>query len=147
MDPISSFSLASSIIQVIDFSTKLISKGYDIYKSPQGTSAENVDTEVVAKDLRTLAAKLKSGTSDTRSKKAASNGDEALSKLSTNCKNIADELLEKLNRLKIFGKHRKWRSARHALKSVYGRDDLEQLKRRLDAYRNEINLHITVSLR
>ncbi len=58
MDPLTSLSLASNVIQIVDFSTQLVSKGYKIYKSADGTLAENVDIEAVTHSLKTLSGKL-----------------------------------------------------------------------------------------
>ena len=51
------------------------------------------------------------------------------------------------DQIKITGKHRKWKSARQALNSIIKKENLELLARRLDTYRSEINLNVTLSLR
>lgn len=40
MDPFTAFSLACGVIQVVDFSTKLVGKCREVYRD--GTSTENV---------------------------------------------------------------------------------------------------------
>lgn len=148
MDPFTALGLASNVIQIVDFSCKLVSKGQEIYKSVDGTSVENVDTEAVANDLDLLNTNLQ------RSLDASNNNNESLSKddqslvnLCGKCSELARELQAKLDSLKVAGKHRRWKSARQALKSVSGKDGIEQIANRLAAYRDEINLNITVSLR
>ena len=148
MDPFTAIGVASNVIQIVDFSTRLVSKGQKIYKSADGTLAENVDTDTVAKDLGLLNRKLQTSFS-----RASKNGgdlnedDQSLLHLCEKCHALSVELLSKLEKLKVIGKHRKWKSARQALKSVCGKDDIEHFASRLGLYRDEINLNITVSLR
>jgi len=56
MDPLTSLSLASGIIQITDFSCKLIRNGYQLYS--RGSTEENDDIEQVTKDLRSFALNL-----------------------------------------------------------------------------------------
>jgi hypothetical protein len=51
MDPLTAFSLACGIVQFVDFSSKLVSKGYEISISAEGALAENLDLETVTTDL------------------------------------------------------------------------------------------------
>ena len=147
MDPLTSLSLASNVIQIVDFSTQLVSKGYKIYKSADGTLAENVDAEAVTHSLKTLSGKLRGSIENNRSSELLSEDDQRLMKLCTNCQDLANELLTKFDRVKVTGRNLKWKSARQALKSVSKKDDLDQLVSRLQLYRSEIHLHITMSLR
>ena len=148
MDPFTALGLASNVIQIIDFSCRLVSKGQKIYKSADGTSMENVDTEAAANDLEILNTKLQRSfdTSDYNSQ-SMSDEDRSLIDLCQKCSRLAIELQTKLNGLKVTGKHRKWKSARQALKSVSGKDGIEELANSLSVYRDEINLNITISLR
>lgn len=52
MDPLTAFSLACGVIQVVDFSTKLLSKSREIYKN--GSLVENKEIESMAKNLTNL---------------------------------------------------------------------------------------------
>lgn len=147
MDPLTALSLASNVIQIVDFSTRLVSKGYKIYKSADGTLAENVDAEAVTNSLNMLNAKLQRSVKDSKRGGPLSEDDQSLLKLCANCESVANELLARLDRVKVTGKYRKWKSARQALKSVSNKDDLEVLVSRLGMYRSEITLHVTISLR
>jgi hypothetical protein len=148
MDPLTALGLASNIIQVVDFSTKLVSKGYNIYKSADGSLAENVDAEAITRNLTMLTTKLRhSFKIGQEGNGNLSDDDQSLTRLCEKCTQIADELLHKLDQAKVTGRHRKWKSARQALKSVTSKSDLEQFAITLQLYRSEITLHITISLR
>lgn len=148
MDPLTPLGLATNVIQVVDFSTRLVSKGYKIYKSADGSLAEDVDAEAVTNSLNRLTTNLRrSFKNRQKTTGKLSDDDQSLISLCEKCTNIADELLGKFHRVKVTGKYRGWKSARQALKSVSSKSELEQLASTLDIYRSEINLHITISLR
>ena len=147
MDPFTALGLASSVIQIVDLSCRLVSKGQKIYKSADGTSATNIDTETVARDLNLLNSQLQRSFDESNYTEPLSKEDQSLVDLCWKCSDLANELQAKLNRLKATGKNRKWKSARQALKSVSGKDGIEELAHRLALYRDEINLNITISLR
>lgn len=146
MDPLTALGLASNIIQVVDFSIKLVSKGYNIYRSADGSLAENVDAEANTRNLTMLITKLRRKIGQEGNGNLSDN-DQSLIRLYEKCTQIADELLHKLDQAKVTGRHRKWKSARQALKSVTGKSDLERFANTLQLYRSEITLHITISLR
>jgi len=148
MDPLTALGLASNVIQVVDFSARLVSKGYKIYKSADGSLVENADAEAVTNSLNVLTAKLQHSFNDgQKTPGQLSQDDQSLMDLCEKCTNVADQLLGKFDRVKITGRYRKWKSARQALKSVTSKGDLEQIANTLEMYRSEIHLHITVSLR
>lgn len=148
MDPLTALSLASNDLQVVDFSTRLVSKGYKIYTSADGSLAENVDAEAVTNSLSMLTAKLRRSFKDGEKSPAQLSEDEqSFIRLCEKCSIVADDLLDKCDRVKVTGRYRKWKSARQALKSVTSRGDLERLAKTLEVYRSESTLHITISLR
>jgi hypothetical protein len=57
MDPISAFSLAAGIIQVVDFATRLLSTANELYHD--GSTVRNSDITSVADDLSSLNDKIK----------------------------------------------------------------------------------------
>lgn len=141
MDPLTALGLASNVIQVVDFSIRLVSKGVEIYKD--GSLAENVDAEEITQSLKGLNGKLQRSIQDSKCGGPLSEEDQSLMGLCANCESVANQLLTRLGQIKVTGKHRKWKSVRQALK----KDEVEELARRLSMYRSEINLNVTVSLR
>jgi hypothetical protein len=67
MDPFTSLSLATSIIQIVDFGSKLIGKSHEIYKN--GSIASIDQAKSAADDLKeltqTLVSKLESASAST----------------------------------------------------------------------------------
>lgn len=139
MEPLAIVSLVGNILQFVDFSSKLISKSTELYRSSDGALAENIDIETVIKDLLLLNSKLKNTT--------AATGDDALEKLCTSCGTAADELLVALDKVKVKGKPDKWKSIRKALRTIWSKEEIEGLDRRLGMLKDELNLRVVVGLR
>jgi hypothetical protein len=51
LDPFTTLSLVGNLIQFIDFSSKLVTKGREIYRSADGALRENLEVEVVTADF------------------------------------------------------------------------------------------------
>lgn len=91
MEAVAAIGLIGNIVQFVDFSGKLI-KSVELYRSHNGTLAENVDIEAATKHLAALSQKLKDD--------AIIVGDGALQSLSHSCQEAADDLLAALNTVK-----------------------------------------------
>lgn len=141
METLAIIGLVGNIVQFVDFSGKLISKSAELYRSSEGALAENSDIETAVNHLVLLTNKLKDADA------ATTTGDSALQSLCKSCGTTADQLLAVLDKVKVKGKQDKWKSIRKALRSVWSKEEIEELGRRLERFREELNLHVTVDLR
>jgi hypothetical protein len=139
MEVLAIVGLVSNIVQFVDFGCKLTSKSVELYQSSSGMLAENIDTEAATNHLVILNDKIKDGAV------AADNG--ALKDLCISCGATAAELLAVLGKVKVQGKHTKWKSMREALRSVWSKEEVEGLERRLLSLRDELNLHVVVDIK
>jgi hypothetical protein len=139
METLAIVSLVGNVIQFVDFSGKLIAKSTELYRSNEGTLAENIDVETATNHLVLLNNKIKDA--------ATTASDDALKRLCESCKSTADELLAALEKLKVNSKQDKWKSIRKALRSVWSKEQIRELEGRLARFREELNLHIIVDLR
>lgn len=131
--------LVGNIVQFVDFSGKLISKSTELYRSSEGALAEHIDIEAAANHLVVLNSKLKDA--------ATTTGDGALESLCISCSTAADNLLAALDKVKVKDKQHKWKSIRKALKSIWSKQEIEDLERQLARFREELSFHIVVDLR
>jgi hypothetical protein len=127
MDPLSAIGLVGNICQFVDFGSKLISEARQAYKSAAGASRENIELESITKDLSELAQKLvMDSTSD-------------LGRIAGMCKDVADELLQTVQKLKVTpGSCRKWQSFVHAVEVVWGKRKINELQERMSRLRSEL---------
>jgi len=145
LDPLTALSVAGTIVQFVDFSSKLLAKSREIYESASGASIDNNQLEAIAKDLEGLNARLRK---PLPSQQSLGEYDISLVKLGEQCAGVAAELIHALEELKVRGTtHLRWKSFRKALKSVRKREEVEAITLRLQNFREELNLHILVNLR
>jgi len=147
LDPITALTVAGVVVQFVEISIKIVSKGYKIPKSANGALAENIEAEKLTDDLLILATRLESSTSSSFAYHKATADETSLEKMTIGCKAVASELLKALEQLKTKPGQAKWKSYRQALKSVISKEKLNDLAQRLSVYREELQLHVLVSVR
>ena len=147
MDPLSAISLAGSIAQFLNYATKLVSKGHALYKSSEGALAENLDLEVVANNLIDVNFRVVQSYSripSTSSSNATTSliDQQSLRSIAESCDNVAKQLLDILQKLKVQGPHRTWKSVRQAIKSVWNKAHIDELRGRMEGYREQMIFHL-----
>jgi len=151
MDPVTALGVASSVVQLVDFTQGLIRSTYEIYKSTSGSSAANVDLQTVTTSLKSLNDDLR--LSVDRGARALgkgtepSNNDAELLTLCQNCNGVADNLISTLEKLKAQKSHKIRDNFGRALLTVWTKKEVESLERQLEQYRHQISLHINASVR
>jgi hypothetical protein len=147
MDPLSALSVAASVVQFVQFGASLVSKTHEIYASHEGTLSANVQVEAATKRLIGLVDGLRGPLVAGNS--FPSVGSQELEDICNKCISISKELLARLNKLRVQDthKHRKWKSFRQALKSVWSKDGIEATRKQLAACKDELDMHMTVSIR
>ena len=138
MEALAAVSLAGNILQFLDFTHDAISKSRQIHTSISGTLKEHADLKGLTTDLKDLSGRLQASSGSV---------DLVLEQLCSRCREVADELLEALESLRVKGKHTRFQCLRKALKVLWGQEKLRKLEERLAGFRHELNLHITVELR
>jgi hypothetical protein len=149
LDPMSALSIAASAVQFVDFARIIVCKSKDLYRSTDEVLKENKQTETVAIRLRELAESI--GVPPTEPP-LNSNSSLLISHLQTiciDCDSISTELLQRLHQLKVPDqlKHRKWRSFRQALKSVWSKWEIDSMAKRLSDLRADLETEVLVLLR
>jgi len=153
MDPLSALSIASNIIQFVDFGCKLFSRSRQLYKSLDGALSDNVVVEVLAHDLESLSNNLLLSLKENQPlgfpPKSSSEDDAALDNLCRRCHEISKKLLFKLDKLKVSGnsKHRNWESFKKALRSSWSHEEIDEILAQLHEFRSEIEFRVLISFR
>jgi len=140
MDPVSAVGLASSIITFVDFSWKLIAGSLEIYRSLDGSLQENARLEDVIDDLDSIAEDLEKTTS------GRTKSERAIRRLAEECRSDAKVLLDILKQLKV-PKRSIWKSVYAKWRALRKREEVRDLKERLQEYRGEILINLTLLLR
>jgi hypothetical protein len=152
MDPLTALSVAGTVVQFVDFGTKILMKTRQIISSAAGATTVNAELELLTQDLVKLIVKLGRPLRKSDARGGESEDEQALENLCDECRKVANELLHHLNGLKVTkkkanGKGPVWESLAKALKSAWTADEVESLMRRLSMFRQSIDTHILASIR
>ena len=148
LDPLTALSVAASVIQFVEFSSQIVSKARHIYQSPHGILQENYENETISIRLQSLAEGLKVPLKP-KEDTAVTKQDQALQDICMECISLSDELLLRLDELKVpsIAQQRRWKSCRQALKSVWSKKKLDAAAARLSQLRSELDSHVLYYLR
>lgn len=144
MDPVAALSLAVNIIQCVDWSRKIVCKAKELYQS--GTSQDVSRKETVTERLADLTDRVK----DLQRRTTSRNANPNLDRICNDCVTASDELLHQLQRLKVpkdDAEHRRWKSFRQALKTVWSTSHIDSMAGRLSSLRDELTTEIIVITR
>ena len=140
MDPVAALGLAGNIVQFVDFSCKVIQDTKSLYKSSTGASAENDVLEVICSDLVDLDNALTAPS-------APGAIPDSMRNLASMCKEVAAELLGTLDKIRTREPRRKWKSFVQALRSVWKKEQIEELVKRMERLRSETQYRLQLMLR
>ncbi|KAF2732563.1 hypothetical protein EJ04DRAFT_469974, partial [Polyplosphaeria fusca] len=143
MDPVSAIGLASSAAQLITFASDLISKSREIYNSADGSLVKNDELATVARTLQSQSRQVQFKIGERR---APSESGRELFALCDAVRDVSQELIDAIESLKSESSSSTWRSFRQALKSVWKERDIEELLRRLEQYRRQIDSLLLMNL-
>lgn len=141
MDPLTAFSLACGVIQVVDFSTKVLTKCKEIYNN--GALSEYDDIEKMSNHLADLRKDLRLPSS----RKIEIPSDKDLLDMATKCSATAAQLVTKLQALRIDGPHKKRDALKKTVQYFWEKKDTQDIQKRLDSYRSALDTHILINLR
>ena len=140
LDPLTALSVASDIIQLVDFGSKLLSQTQELYESAHGASKANITTEEVTADIVALSLGLRKAQN---AKQVRSDDDIALEKLVLSCEKEANELLAIFDGLKLpRDEATKWHAFKRAIRSVRQKDKVEEIDGRLGKIQRQVSFHL-----
>lgn len=145
MDPLTAFSLACGVIQVVDFSIKTLSKCKELYQ--EGSLAEYRELEDLTNHLVDVRDKLELTNVKRNAGALGVAEDQSLLEVAGQCSKTADHLVEKFRSLKIEGPHKKRQAVLKTVKHLWEKGELRDIQRRLDGYRNVLDTQILIDLR
>jgi hypothetical protein len=137
MEAFVALGLASNIVQFVDFTCKLLASTRAIHRFGYDHSPDRIALGKIANDAKAISARLD---------QHAASRDPDLELLSSECKNIAQDLLEMLGKLKLRKDKTRWASFALALKDVAKQRQVTSLYERLSKVQTQLNSHIQHTL-
>ncbi|ETS87101.1 hypothetical protein PFICI_00929 [Pestalotiopsis fici W106-1] len=146
-EAVATLALASSILQVIDFGTKIATTAFKIYQASRSSDESLDEVSQLQVVYTNLSSSLKTLQTETSSSVTGGEIDENIQALAQGCSDLAKELLETLRKLG-FGKALTKRKALWAaLKHTWKHEQLVNLQIRLDKFKSELTLCVLISVR
>jgi hypothetical protein len=149
MDPLTAISFAGTVVQFVDFSSKLISASVELYKKSKLDVHDQANA--AANDILDYSTKLQRTLREPGSSATLSEDDRLLESICKGCDDLAHDLIARLDKLKVpenkKGKVKTWPSLSIALQSMWKREELSEIQERLKEYRQQIDSRIIHSLR
>ena len=161
MDPVTAFSIACGVIQVVDFSSKVVRKVWTIVKSSSGTLVEYEELEKEAVALQGLMNGLRiandpatqrytSATVQGPNDVAISNSTaQAIRQIASQCGETSKKIINLLNEIKADPEKYKSTFSRavKAMRSIPKSGKISKLESQLEEYRKRMEQHIIIDLR
>jgi UDP-glucose 4-epimerase len=145
MEPLSALAVACAVIQFVDFGSKVVGTGLEVYKSADGAPEDVIEVEALASHAEQLSKKLASS----RQIQILNTGarDEAnLRELANRSEKLANEIVTILARIR--GQpHHTWSAVRTAVQLKWNESKIKNLQARLDAVKSEIWLQLLCMMR
>ncbi|EDN93180.1 hypothetical protein SS1G_09046 [Sclerotinia sclerotiorum 1980 UF-70] len=145
LDPISTFRLAASILQFVDFASKVITSTAELHHSSSRALANNLELSTIFSDLSAISTDLRARNPHQETR-GYSKDELALISLASECEELSDKLLHDLDGLKIKGSHTLWASARQSIRSLWKETYISDMSKRLDSFRSQLLLRLLALL-
>ncbi|KIY00632.1 uncharacterized protein Z520_03295 [Fonsecaea multimorphosa CBS 102226] len=137
LDPLSAIGLASAIVQFVDFGAEIIQGAREVYGSMSGATERNRSLEVVVSQMSNLISKL-SAQGDSQQ----SEDEKALGRVADECKILAKQILDLLEKIKAKDPNSTLQAVWAALKNQKYRRERQELEGRLESCRNHLEFQL-----
>jgi hypothetical protein len=148
LDPLTALSVAGTIVQFVDFSSKVLLKSHELFTSETGASSVDEQLSFVTNELLKLTTKLSRPLRLESVPVRSTSGEHELEVLCNECGLVARELLARLDGLKVKGgSFRKLKSFQKAIKSAWTKEEVKAIATRLSGFKDMIQMHILANIR
>ena len=146
MDPVSAFSLACGVVQMIDFSCKLLSKTKELYEKGQTNQHQEIEDQI--SQLCKLRSILESRISSEGGRDPPQgNGSGELENIADKCDETAMELLQELENLKISEPRSTRKAVKKSFTAVKKTGAIEKLKHKFDGYQKTLDTRVLLDIK
>jgi hypothetical protein len=143
LEALSAIALASSIIQFVEFGSKILASGYETYHSVHGTTDENVSLEYLTQSLYKFQDQLSTPS------KPHEHSDHELQNLAKQCSYLAGDLLLLFDSLKVkeTGLVRTWEALRQSCRQAWKKDDIAKKWEQLNSINGLVTSRMVYMIR
>jgi len=139
MDPLKTIDLFLDTDQFVVYFKGIINGAREIHNSTSGMTEENKNLEFIVREIEGLSSKLLPTASET-----ARNGNEALCRVAAECSKVANDFLLLLEKIKAKDPKSMRQSFSAAFKNMRHEDEIQELDRRLEKCRSQLQMELIV---
>jgi len=147
MDPLSALSVATNVVQFIQFVGELVGKGKEIYEAEDGLEFSLSNLDATTHTLIALNNEIVQSIADHSARGYHSDLQQKIEGICKSCNSIARNLGDTIQKLRPQAKRSKWKSLLQALESNWNRHEIDKLKSQLATQRANLDTALLVSLR
>jgi hypothetical protein len=145
MSGLEAIGAAAAILQFVDFGSKLLVTGYDVYNSQTGATVQTIQVQKVCEELEALSVHL---SQPPATNTPLSNREQALWRLADQAHDLAWHLNLLLNDLKMRKtSFRSWGALRQSWRLLRQHDKIEEMKAQLIGIKSLLDTNLLVLLR
>lgn len=125
MDPLSCLAVAGTVVQFVDFSSKLISASHELYRDQSLEVHEQIARST--NDILDYSVKLQRSLRLTNGSATLSGDDLLLESICRGCDELVHDLLARLEKLKVTRnqkEHKLWKTLTVVFQSIWTKEDL-----------------------
>lgn len=147
MEPLTTLSIVTSVVQLIDFGSKIIANTRAVYKTADGITQETRSLSLVASDIQDLTATLQKSLQEASSGAPLCTDAKVLDQLGRECAAVAGELLDYLKAFSTTTKPSVWRSVDIAFRVVWTKPRRDGLMAQLQNLRAQFLGRVLLGIR
>lgn len=140
--------VAANNVQFLDFSQRLSNTIFEIWNSAKGITKSSANTEIV---VQTFLESLDCVSDDLLKYRGflshQNYQDDHIQAVVDGCRELADDLSTRIDKLRVTGQPSKWKSLVAAIKSLWTEHELVALEGELSKLRHELETRVLFSLR
>lgn len=145
-EAVATLALASSILQVIDFGTKVASTAVKIYQASKRSAESSSEVSQLQNVYTKLSSTLEILQRDDSAATKDSETDD-MHELAKGCATLAKELLEILHNIGLGEVRKKRQAVQAAMRLVRKHDEIVALQARIGDFRSQLTMCLMVSMR
>lgn len=147
LEPLSAFSVACNVLQVIEFGVRVLSKAADYRNAETGVLAEQKDLRDVLQYLSNLNTDLIASLPEQTASRPHTVEENRLIEANSQCLRLSKEFIEFLDRLKLKDRYAVFDSLRMSIKTLWHRDKMDAMEKSYSQARDNLNVAFLVYMK
>ena len=147
LEPLSAFSVACNVLQIIEAGSKLLNNAVNYGKAADGALSEQQDLRNVLQSLKNLNADLRASMPKLGGTRPLNTAETRLLEANSECLRLSNEFIELLDRLKVKNRHAMLESLRMSIKALWYREKMEAMENNLSQARDNLNIAFLIYMK